>query len=69
MTTQQKLLELTAEDGPNVPMQTLAIYCGTSSPTLSLYVRGKRNISQDLEKQIEKGLREYAQLLTDIVNA
>ena len=29
-----RLLELNAPDGPNIPMTTLALYCGTSHTTL-----------------------------------
>ena len=68
MTLKEKIIELTAEDGPNIPLRTIALYCGTSQPTLTLYIQGKRQISQQLEAQIEKGLREYTQLMWDIAH-
>jgi len=30
LTLQQKLIELNANDGPNIPQRTLAVYCGVS---------------------------------------
>jgi hypothetical protein len=53
MTLEQKILELTAEDGPNVPLRTLAIYCGTSHTTLSRFAHGKLAISEKMREQIE----------------
>ena len=48
MELRQKLLELTAEDGPNIPARTLAIYCGVSSTTLIQYKNGKVGLSKTL---------------------
>lgn len=68
MTLEEKIKELTAEDGPNIPLRTLAIYCGTTHSTLGRFSRGQLGISESMRAQIEKGLREYAQLVIDIVN-
>lgn len=68
MTLEQKLLELMAEDGPNIPMRTLAIYCGVNQSTISRFVRGQLGVSEATRAQIEKGLREYAQLISEIAN-
>ncbi len=53
MTLEQKILELTAEDGPNIPLRTLAIYCGTSHTTLSRFAHGKLGLSDKMREQIE----------------
>ena len=58
MTLAEIINELTAEDGPNIPLRTLAIYCGVAHSTLSQYKNGKAGISEALEKQVRKGLRE-----------
>ena len=67
MTLQEKLKELTAEDGPNVPARTIALYCGTSSTTIIQFKNGKVKVSEQLQQQIQKGLEEYTQLMWDIV--
>lgn len=69
MTLEQKILELTAEDGPNVPLRTLAIYCGTSHTTLSRFAHGKLAISEKMREQIEKGMEEMAQQIWQIANS
>ena len=66
MTLKEKLLELMAEDGPNIPMRTLALYCGVSQPMLSLYVRDKANFSPEKEAQVQKGLKEFGDLVRQI---
>lgn len=60
MSLQSKLKAINAEDGPNITLRTIAVYCGTSAATLSKYMNGKLNISDRLHAQIEKGLRELA---------
>lgn len=67
MSLENRLKELVAEDGPNIPLRTLAIYCGTTHSTLSRFMRGQLGISEQMRAQIEKGLREYTQLMYDIV--
>ena len=49
MTLREKLLELNAQDGPNISLRTLAIYCGTTQPTLSMYIKGTRGLSSAKE--------------------
>lgn len=68
MTLEDKIKELTAEDGPNIPLRTLAIYCGTTHSTLSRFSKGQVGISDKMRMQIEKGLSEFAQLIYDIIN-
>lgn len=69
MTLENKIKELTMEDGPNVPLRTLALYCGTTHSTLGRFARGQLGISEKMRAQIEKGLREYAQLVSEIANS
>lgn len=69
MTLEQKILELTAEDGPNIPLRTLAIYCGTSHTTLSRFAHGKLAISEKMREQIEQGMREMAAQILGIANS
>ena len=69
MTLEQKILELTAEDGPNVPLRTLAIYCGTSHTTLSRFAHGKLAISEKMREQIEQGMKEMAAQILGIANS
>ena len=67
MTLEQKIMDLTAEDGPNIPLRTLAIYCGTTHSTLGRFARGEYRISDKLRAQIEKGMQELAQEILSIV--
>lgn len=60
MDLKQKLIEITAEDGPNIPLRTVAIYCGVSHATLSKFIHGKINMSPELQQQVVKGLKEMA---------
>ena len=69
MTLEQKILELTAEDGPNIPLRTLAIYCGTSHTTLSRFAHGKLAISEKMREQIEQGMKEMAAQILGIANS
>lgn len=68
MTLDEAIKELTAEDGPNIPLRTLAIYCGTTHPTLSRYARYRKGMSKRLKQQVIKGLKEYAMAVNEIVN-
>ena len=49
---------LTSHDGPNIPLRTLAIYCGLTHPTLSYYLHGKGQPRDDTRKQMEQGIRD-----------
>lgn len=69
MTLKEKIQELVAEDGPNIPARTLAIYCGISPTMIGMYLRGERNLSEEKQKQVEKGLKEFGMLVYEIVNS
>ena len=60
MSLENTIIELTDQEGPNIPLRTLAIYCGVSHSTLSLFKNGKIKISEQLRAQIWKGLKELA---------
>ena len=59
MTIIEILQGLIAEDGLNIPMSTLAIYCGIPKQTMGAYIRGECNPSKEREDQIRRGLQEY----------
>lgn len=67
MSLEQVIIDLTDQEGPNIPLRTLAIYCGVAHSTLSQFKNGKQKISAELRGQIEKGLREMAQEIMQIV--
>lgn len=67
MSLVQAIIDLTDQEGPNIPLRTLAIYCGVSHSTLSQYKNGKLRLSEDTEKQIRKGLQELAQEIYGMV--
>lgn len=52
---------LNSADGPNIPLRTLAAYLGSSSASLSTYIRGKVVPSADVAAKMEKGIKELAQ--------
>jgi len=43
-----QLKYLTDEDGPNIPLRTLALYCAVSHTTLSKWLNDKINVSEEL---------------------
>ena len=42
-----KLQYLNSEDGPNIPMRTLAIYCGVSCGQICKYINRKNKLSEE----------------------
>lgn len=60
MSVVDKLQYLNSADGPNIPMRTLAVYCGISAASVCNYINGKQKMDKEMERQIEKGLRELA---------
>ena len=60
MTLQEKLMELNASDGPNIPQRTLAVYCGISQSAVCRIIKGEKCIDDERAQEVERGLREMA---------
>ena len=58
---------LNSEDGPNIPLYTIAAYCGTDASSISRYIHGKQCPREGMREQLEKGLRELAWEIADEV--
>lgn len=69
MTLREKLKELNASDGPNIPQRTLAAYTGMYQPALCKFMQGKKELTDETQKKIEKGLKELGQEIWGIVNS
>lgn len=53
-----------SEDGPHISINKLSIYCGISPSTMRDYIREKCKPSPNVRAQIEKGLSEMIQEMT-----
>lgn len=60
MSLQNILLDLNANDGPNIPQRTLAVYCGITQPQLNQFMKTGSGISEEKQAQVRKGLEELA---------
>ena len=67
MDLKTQIKTLTAEDGPNIPLRTLAIYCGVSHSTLSKWLNGKSNMTEELQEQVKQGIRELVLEICEVL--
>ena len=44
---------LNSADGPNIPLRTLAAYCGTDHGSLSMYLNGIRKPKEETIAQMQ----------------